>query len=49
MKIPVLVAQLFDAEGQTTKQIIAFRNFSNAPENVARTQDESYFCTNISL
>ena len=49
MKIHLVVAKLFDAVGQTTKQLIAFRSFSNAPKNVARTQDESYFCTKSPL
>jgi hypothetical protein len=36
-------------DGQITKQIVAFRNFANAPKNVANTQDKSYFCTKIVL
>jgi hypothetical protein len=35
MKIRLVVAELFDADGQTnmTKLIVAFRNFANSPEN----------------
>jgi len=36
MKIRPMGAELFraDAQTDTTKRIVAFRNFANAPENV---------------
>jgi hypothetical protein len=47
MKIHPVVAELFDADGQTemTKLIVGFRNFANAPKS---EQKYTYFKIRIS-
>jgi hypothetical protein len=49
MKIRPVGAELFSADGQTDKKkvIVVFRNFANAPKNVAISFQFRFFCISL--